>query len=502
MRKILVADCEQEISSFNPRPSRYPDFTILRGEAFFAVHAQSDTCVRGFLDVMGLRKDLELVPVIAATACSAGALSKEGFDQLAGDFLKAMEYAFSPDVSAVYLSMHGAMGATNEPDPEGYLLERVRSLVGPNIPIVISLDLHGILTDKMLKNCDAIVVFHTYPHNDFISTGQRAARLLESIIDRGARPVMARVFIPALVRGPELITATGLFGKLISRAQEMEAGGEALSAAVLIGNPFTDAPELGSQSLVVTDKDAPKAKQLALELANAFWADHERMIADLVPLSEAIAEIGDQDGPFTFTDAADAISSGASGDSNTILAGLVAVGYGGSALIPIIDAPAAKRAHEAGVGARLRLSLGGTVDPARFPPLELDVEVERLGDGDYIHEVSRLPANAGPTAVLRYGGIRIIVVTNPVFMMDRAIFLAHGLAPEQADIIVVKSPGAAALYFAFAKKNYVLDIPGSTSANLRSLGHKVCPRPMFPLDDDVPFLPIVQIYNTSAVANA
>lgn len=500
MKRVLVAGCEQEISSFNPKPSRYEDFTVQTGDAVFAAHADADSCIRGLLDVLGPRPDLTLVPVIAAGACSAGPLSSEGFDRLSGEILTAMQEACTEQVDAIYLSLHGAMGAIGETDPEGYLLEQIRAMVGPGVPIVISLDLHGILTDRMLRNCDAIAVFHTYPHNDFTSTGQRAARLVESILDHGATPVMARVFIPALVRGPELITETGLYGRIIDRAKAMETGGEALSAAVLIGNPFTDAPELGSQSLVVTDGDADRAGRLALELADAFWRDHKPMLADLVPLDEAIAEVMGQSGPFTFTDAADAISSGASGDSNAILRGLVAAGFDGSALIPIVDAPAAAQAHAAGTGATLHLSLGGTVDPARFPPLDLEVTVESLGDGEYTHEVSRMPVHAGPTAVLRHGNIRIIVVTHPVFMMDRAIFLAHGLDPEQADIIAVKSPGAAIRYFTFAKKNFVLDIPGSTSANLPSLGHQVCPRPMFPLDDDVPFVPRVQHYPPGSAA--
>ena len=76
MRKILVAGCEQEISSFNPHPSRYEDFTVLRGQALFEAHAGADTCIRGALDILGARNDLELVPVYGASACSAGRGSK------------------------------------------------------------------------------------------------------------------------------------------------------------------------------------------------------------------------------------------------------------------------------------------------------------------------------------------------------------------------------------------------------------------------------------------
>ena len=494
MGKILVADCQQEISSFNPRASRYEDFAIYRGSEFFKAIEGTDTCVRGFRDIWGSRKDVELVPVYSAEACSAGPLSDEGFALLSREFLGAIAEAMNPEVVAVYLSMHGAMGAITEHDPEGSLLEGVRARVGPNIPIVVSLDLHGILTDRMLRNCDAIVAYHTYPHNDFTSTGQRAGRLLEAILDRGAKPVSARIFIPALVRGPELVTATGLYGKVIERAKQMEATGEALSAALFIGNPFTDAPELGSQSIVVTDNDAEGAEQLARQMAYEFWASHATMLADLVPLSTAIAEVEKHGGPVTFTDAADAPSSGASGDGNTILAGLLAAGYRGRVIMPIVDAPAAERGHAAGLGAMLHLTLGGSIDPARFPPLEIEVEVERLADGEYLQEFSGLSAHAGPTAVLRHGEIRMVVVSRAVFMMDRAIFLAHGLDPEWADVIVVKSPGAAVRYFPFARANFVLDTPGATSANLKSLGHRVCRRPMFPLDDNVAFHPVVDHY--------
>lgn len=493
MRRILVAGCEQEISSFNPALSEYELFDVHRGEALFAAHAGAQTCIRGALDVLRERDDLELLPLYGASACSAGPLSRAGFERIATELLDTVR-AKAAGVDAMYFCLHGAMGAEHEPDPEGYLLEATRALLGPQVPIVVSLDLHGVLTERMLRHCDAIAVYHTYPHEDFVDTGARAARLLLAILDDGARPTMARVRIPALVRGPELITATGLYGEVIRRAQAMEREGGALAAAVLIGNPFTDAPELCSQALVVTDDDAELAERQALELAAAFWAHHERMVAPLTPLAEAIDAARRCTGTVTFTDAADAPSSGASGDSNAILRGLLEHGYPGSVIMPMVDAPAARAAHRAGLGARLRLALGGSIDAERFPPLDIEVEVERLGDGEYQHEVSRTPAHAGPTAVLAHGDLRIVVVSRPVFMMDAAIFSAHGLDPRATDLVVVKSPGAYARFFTYAEANFVVDVPGATSANLQRLGHRICPRPMFPLDPAVVFSPRAERY--------
>ena len=127
------------------------------------------------------------------------------------------------EVDGIYACLHGSMVAEDEPDPEGYLLAETRRIVGEDVPIVVSLDLHGVLTRRMLREADAIVCYLTYPHVDFRSTGERAARLLLRILDEGARPVTARVTIPALVRGEELITDTGSFGRLTRRAAALEA---------------------------------------------------------------------------------------------------------------------------------------------------------------------------------------------------------------------------------------------------------------------------------------
>src|SRR5574341_942470 len=263
MHRILIAECEQEISSFNPVPSRYEDFEVHRGPDLLAANEGAETCIRGALDVFRARNDIRVIPAYGAKACSAGPLSRPGFERLAGELLRAIRER-AQDADALYFSLHGAMGAEHELDPEGYLLEEARRILGPERPIVISLDLHGVLTERMLRRCDGLAVYHTYPHEDFVHTGERAAKLLLRILDDGVRPVVARVVVPALVRGPEVMSKTGVYGEIIRSAKQLERRDKVLAAAMLIGNPFTDVPELCSQAVVVTDNDPTLAREGAL----------------------------------------------------------------------------------------------------------------------------------------------------------------------------------------------------------------------------------------------
>jgi len=492
MIKILLAQCEQEISSFNPVPSQYEDFTIHWGEDLLAANANAETCIRGALEIFRSRPDIAIMPAYGATACSAGPLSRSGFERIARELLAAVrEHAHNVD--ALYFSLHGAMGAEDELDPEGYLLKEASRLLGRKRPIVVSLDLHGVLTARMLRHCRGLAVYHTYPHADFVDTGQRAARLLLHVLDEQVRPVVVRVTVPALVRGPELMTKTGVYGEIIHAARQLECQEKILAAAMMIGNPFTDVPELCSQAVVVTDNDPELAQMGAIRLARDFWAQRQRMQARLISLTDAIAEAKTLPGPVTFTDAADAPSSGASGDSSAILAGLIGQGYRGRVLFPIVDAPAVQTAIAAGVGRPIEVSLGGTRDP-RFAPVRLKARVDMLTDGRFTFEYSGAPADAGPTAMFVAENFTVIAMSRPIALMDRSLFLAHGRDPQRFDLIVVKSPGAYARYFAWATKNFSIDVPGATSANLLTLPYRHCRRPMFPLDPDTEFAPTAEVF--------
>jgi len=496
MPRILMFDCKQEVSTFNPLPSGYENFDISHGDEMLA-HRGLNTEVGGALSVFGARDDITVVPVIAARAGSAGLLSRDGWARLSSEILDGLK----PHVQAadaVYASLHGAMAAEGELDPEGYLLTELRKMLGPDKPIVISLDLHGICTDRMLRQVDALTIYHTYPHVDFADTGARAARLLLRIIDGGPRPVTARVVIPALVRGDELITATGCYGDLIRECQRIERDGTALAAGIMIGNPFTDVPELASQVLVTCDGDADLAMAEALRLAAEFWPQRYRMQAKLIGLDRAIAQARTMAGPVVFTDAADATSSGATGDSNAILRALLLADYPGRVLAQIVDPAAAAAAHAAGVGGVISTTLGGAIDPARFEPLHVTAQVKLLSDGKARLETMGTPLDAGQTAVLTFGTVTLVVLSRSVSLFDRAMYYANGCNPVDHDLIVVKSPHTEFhMYDAWAEKNFNIDAPGATSADLPTLGHTVCARPMYPMEQDAAFTPQPVLYSRS-----
>ena len=495
MSRIVIAECKQEVSTFNPVPSTYEDFRLRQGQAALDYHRNVREEVGGALGVFEESGSVEVVPTFAASAnTSGGLLTTESFDRLSNDLLSRL--AEAGRVDAAYFALHGAMQAESENDPEGYLLQEARRILGEDIPFVVSLDLHGILTDRMLEHSNAIVAFHTYPHVDFFETGVRAAKLLLQILAGEVRPVTARVKIPVLARGDEMITETGSVSECIQLARSVESSETGLSAGVMWGNPFTDVPELRTNSFVVMNGDESAAKERAVELAERFWSHHEKMRVPLTSLEDAVRQASAvTSGTVVMMDAADATSSGASGDSNAILSEASRQGYRGRLLAPVVDPAAVQKAIAVGVGGTIVTPVGGALDPDRYQPVEVEARVCSLSDGKFQSESFGWYWDAGPTSVLQVDNITLVVGTRPVSLFDRSWFLANGQNPRRFDMVVVKSPHCESHMFAdWCMKLINVDAPGATSANLSSLGHTICARPIFPLDSGVEFEPVADIF--------
>ncbi len=493
--RILLAEIKQETSVFNPRLTLYEDFHQAHGDDLLSARRGTDTEIAGALDVFSDAEE-EILPIggMAAWAVSGGPIRDSDLDRLIDEFTEAVTH--HSDIDAVYFCLHGAMAGEQEGDPEGRILKRAHDVLGDTIPTVVSLDLHAIFTPLMHQNADVFVPFHTYPHTDQYETGRRSASALLRLIRGEATPTNARISLPMLVRGDELLTATGLFGDAIRMCQDVENSGSGLAAGVLIGNPFTDVPGLKSWVEITTNADQSLADQAAERIAKFLWDQRERLEAELVSLETAISTSNNTQGLTVFSDAADATASGASGDSNAILSGLigrsadVSSSFQGTALLSVVDAPAAHAATDAGVGASVEVSLGGTRDPGRFVPLPVTATVLSIHDGHFTYESGK-PETAGATAVLRIatdnGHVDALVTERSVYVVGQAVFTSHGLDPASYDMVVAKSPnGFRTHYESIAAAILAVDVPGSTSANLHSLPFSRCPRPIFPLDEHVP----------------
>jgi microcystin degradation protein MlrC len=494
MKRILIAEAHQEIASFNPLLSDLSRFRISKPNELFAEHANSRWEVAGALDVFRERSDIDTIPGFGCHAVTAGGITTaETWHFLAENFLDSVREAGKLD--GIYFTLHGAMAAVDELEVDGYLLRETRKIVGEEIPIVASFDLHGILTNEILKHCNAVTVYHTYPHVDQFATGQRSAKILLDILDGKVNPVMVRARIPALVRGDELQTKSGVFGDLVAQTIAIEDSEVGVSGGIFIGNPFTDVPDLASSVIICTNDDEGLAVRSATKIAQEFWDLRQKMQAHLTPLKEAVAiACNEKVGTTILVDAADATSSGASGDSNAVLAELMSQKYPRTALIPIVDAPAAEKAIKVGVGGTLKCFIGGTVDP-RFKPIEISGTVRMLSDGHVINEAEKEPWPAGNCAVVQVGNLTIVITSKPVNLHNRSLFFAHGLFPENFDLVLVKSPHCQHhMYKSWATTYINVDAPGSTSANLPSLGHKVCRRPVFPLDTNFDYVPEISVF--------
>jgi microcystin degradation protein MlrC len=483
-RKILLAAFMQETATFNPVRTRYEDFQIHRGLDILQAFPSTQTELAGILSILDSTNEVEIVPVYSARAVSGGPVLDADLDRIIAELLTCVEE--QGDIDAACIVFHGAMAGESEPDPEGRVLDGIRNRLG-DVPIVITLDLHAVITDRLISGSQIQVPYHTYPHTDHFETGVRAARLLLRMLNGKVNPTTARVKIPMLVRGDELLTATGLFGQAIDRCKELESRENGLAAGVIIGNPFTDVPDLRSNILVTTDNDPECARDEAIRLAEFMWHNRAHFFAELTSVDEAIDRVKGSNGLTVFSDAADATASGAPGDSNAILRALVHAEFSGTALLSVVDAPAASLAFSVEVGQQITTNLGGSLDPGRHPPLSCTVTVKSQFDGEFIYE-DGTRASAGKTAVLVSDGLHILVTEKPVYVVGRNVYTSHGVDPADFDLVVVKSPnGFRTNYESIAAQIVSVDVPGATSANLHSLPYARCSRPIYPLEENTTY---------------
>jgi len=367
------------------------------------------------------------------------------------------------------------------------MLERVRDLVGPDLPIVASLDLHANVTERMVRSANGLVGFRSYPHVDTFETGERAAELLFSALESGRRLTTVLRKVPMIVPPENAQTDRGPLAEVLAAARRAEKRPGIRSVSIFPVQPWLDVPELGCAAVVVTDGAGDAPRRVAGELAAMLWERRHAFRVPLVPPDEAVRRaLAAPEGPILLVDSADGTSSGASGDSTAILRALLAAAPSAPALVSLVDPPAARRVAESH-DLDVRLAVGGHLDPARHLPVEVAGRARRaassvvtftggIGDG--------LTADMGAAAVLEVGALKILLMENPVPCYDPALYRAAGLEPSDARIVVVKSPNNFRRAYRDVARDWIyVDAPGASSPRLEALRFERAPRPLYPFDD-------------------
>ncbi|MEK9673850.1 MAG: M81 family metallopeptidase [Rhodospirillaceae bacterium] len=474
MARIAIGGFLHETNCFVPMRTDYQYYArggefppLARGDEVIERTKGASFGMSGFLDTIDPAH--ELVPLIWGHAGAGGYITDDCFERITGELVGMLSQAMPVD--AVYLDLHGAMCSETFPDAEGELLRRVRGAVGPNIPVVITLDYHVNMTQQMVDHCDGMAIYLTYPHIDRQHTGSRSAKILMRVLKEGIPKGKAMRRIPFLLPlnfQCTLIEPT----KAIIEASVTAEGGEIMNLSYGAGFPPSDLFECGPA--VVCHAHSQEAADAAADMLEAMILAREAEFAEpLLSPDEAVTQAMEMaktaKGPIVIADTQDNPGCGGTCDTTGMLEALVRLGAEGVAMCVMWDADAAGRATEAGVGAKLQLDLGGKHGIPGDKPYRGTFEVTALSEGKFVTKGRSIPGrhiNIGPVAVLKIGGVSIVTASRRMQAYDQGIFTHIGIDPSAQKILVLKStchfradfdPIAAETLVALAPGGHIVD---------------------------------------------
>jgi microcystin degradation protein MlrC len=488
--RIAFGAFQHEANSFCPQPTTMDSFRLnwlKYGDELVAESRGAATEDAGALAVFRECPDCQVVPLLGAKAGSGAAIEGATYRALREDLLQRLQNVLPVD--GLFLVLHGAMMAEGEDDASGDLLARAREILGPQVPIVATLDLHANVTSRMARAATALIGYHTAPHIDLYETGQKGARILVETLRGTIHPTMALARLPLIVPAENARHTDGPLSGIINRALELERSGVILHGGISAVQPWMDAPDVGCAVVVVTDNQLDKAHEYALEMATTFWQRRADFIPQLMLPADAVQQtLAGEERTVVLCDSADAPSSGSTGDSSAILQALMYADIGQHvALLNVVDPPAVAIACAAGVGQQVTVQVGGALAPQYFKPIYFTGCVKSLHDGVFRFKGQGMRGvvhRMGRTAVLVRGGIHLVVMERGVTQWDPELYRSLGLEPADARIVQVKSPAAfRAAYKDIADEIIIVDAPGAASPKLTTLPWRRLGRPIYPLDD-------------------
>jgi microcystin degradation protein MlrC len=486
---VLTAEMSHETNSFSLRKTGQQAFMAryaLMGEAAILERGAENTELAGFLDA-GREHGWQVHHVLSAAAGPSGKVRREAFEWLCEPILSRLKHH---QYDGILLGLHGAMGLEFSDDGEGELLQRIRALVGNEIPIAITLDPHANVSKQMCALADIIVSFKSYPHIDMRDIGRQAGDILQRTMAGEIKPSTVRVGRPMLEEVNGGRTDVGPMTGRLAAARAYENQADVFAVSINAGFASADVKEVGPTVLVTGQGDFAAHTAFAETIADDIWNRRFEVLNDYLSTTEAAAIAASYEsdaGPLIIADYADNPGAGGYGDSTELLREMLSAGVSNACFAPMVDHDVVQALQAAVVGETVQIELGGKTDPEfGGGPLAVEAELVSLSDGHFTGEgqmIHGLHGSFGPSAVIRVGGIEILVVTIPRQILDLQQFRAFGIDPQKKLVVALKSMHHfRAAFEPIAGKIIVCDSGALCTPRYGRLPYTNVPRPIFPLD--------------------
>ncbi|HKO72226.1 MAG TPA: M81 family metallopeptidase [Bradyrhizobium sp.] len=479
MARIAVGGFLHETNTFAPTKATYEDFvhgggwpSMSHGADVLRVMRNINVGLAGFVDAAEAQ-GWDLVPTIACGASPSAHVTRDAYERIVKVMLDGIRTAGALD--GVYLDLHGAMVTEHLDDGEGEILRRVREVIGNDLPLVVSVDLHANVTPEMVKHADALIAYRTYPHVDMADTGRAAANHLALLLREKQKLAKAFRQLPFLIPISWQCTndqpSKGIYQKLAALQ-----GDAVPTLSFAPGFPAADFADCGPSVFAYgrTQADADAAADTIAALIESLEDDFEgRIYTPDEGVRHAIELAKSATKPIVIADTQD--NPGAGGDSDTtgMLRALVRNNAAKAAIGVIYDPQSAKVAHAAGVGAEITIALGGKSGIPGDAPYQQTFIVERLSDGQFIAPgpyYGGREMDMGPSAALRIGGVRVVVSSHKAQLADQSMYRYVGIEPTEQAILVNKSSvHFRADFEPIAEKLLICAAPGAMPADTAAL---------------------------------
>lgn len=484
-RRLAIARLWYEANSFTPSHAGLEVFKAgewCSGDAARAFYAGTATEIGGALEAESDYPDWEFTYLHCASAPPGGLVEAAAAAEIADRILAGISGA---KWDAVYLSLHGAMAAVDDPIPELHLLQKVRAAIG-DTPLGASFDLHANLGRETIGLLDVTSGFHTYPHVDMHLAARRTLDMLLAKAEGRSAPRIAMGKLPAILPSFNMRTDDGPMAEMQRLADGWRRHPGILDVTVYGGFAYGDSPYAGPSVVAVAEGDASLAQQAVDALLQDLAARRDRFYVQLPNpaegLQRALASGGS--GPAIVLDPADNPLSGGIGDTPALFRALLEIAAPPRTVFGFFwDPPLVDACHRQGVGATIRARLGGRVTADFGPPVEVEAKILKLTDGKFRNEgpyQHALPADVGRTALLEVRGIQVIVTESCQTPNDPAYFRLHGIDPEKLDLLCVKAKNHFRAGFSGMARCLVdIDAPGPAAAGLSHYRFRHTPRGLY-----------------------